>query len=111
MNFRVVGNAIEFSGGHRAQLDAPVLHTLDLGHLLIVVLDPGPLGNYPENVIALNDEGRWVWRVQEFEFPHGRTPYTGAYLTRGGLALYNQSGVEAFIDQASGRIQRTDLAR
>ena len=78
---------------------------------MIVVLDPGPSRAMPENVYALNAEGRVVWRVQRFEFPRGRTPYTGAYEVAGELALFNQSGVEAFIDRSTGRILRTELVR
>jgi hypothetical protein len=111
MRFRVLRDAIEFASGQRAQFSAPVLHTLDLGDLLIVILDPGPSGQFPENVYAIDGEGRVVWRVQEYEFPHGRTPYTGAYVAPAGLALYNRSGVEAIVDPSNGRIVSTDLVR
>ena len=111
MNYRIVRDAVELVGGRRVQFDAPILDTLDLGSVLIVILDPGSGGQLPENVYAVDGEGRMLWRVQEFEFPHGRSPYTGAYVLPDGLALYNRCGVEALVDPVTGRILRSDFIR
>lgn len=111
MRYEVVSKSIRFASGAEVTFEQKPLEVLDTGSLLIVVLDPTDLEDLPENVYGIDEAGSIRWRVQRFAFAHGRPPYTGVSATREGVTLYNRSGVEVWIDPASGRILRTELIK
>ena len=112
MRFDVHGNTVRMASGTEQDFGRHIVCALDTGHILVVLLDPDDGPPMSENVFGLDDSARIVWRVQEFEFPNGRSPYTQISQSEdGSVKAYNFSGIMAVLEPQSGRITRSYLAK
>lgn len=112
MQFSVEGSIVRLDSGAVRDFGRRVQRIVDTGSLLVVLLDPDDGSTVSENVFALDSNAQVVWRVQEFEFPNGRTPYT--QISRGddgSIKAYNFSGIMAVLDPTSGRVIRSYVAK
>lgn len=111
MKYKVVSNSIRLASGQEVAFERRPLEVADTGTVLIVVLDPTGVEDLPENVYGVDTSGRVRWRVQRFDFAHGRPPYTGVNVSARGVTLYNRSGVEVLIDPLTGRVLDSEFTR
>ena len=112
MRFSTQGSVVTISGGNHHDFGRQIKRVLDLGSQLVVLLDADDGPPTSENVEALDESGQIIWRVQQFDFPHGRTPYTQISLAHDGtVKAYNFSGIMAVIDPRTGRIIRSYVAK
>jgi hypothetical protein len=112
MQFSAQGSVVTLSGGSRRDFGRRVKKVLDLGTRLVVLLDSDDGPPVSENVVALDSSAQVIWRVQEFDFPNGRTPYTQISQAEDGtVKAYNFSGIMVVLDPQTGRITRSYVAK
>jgi hypothetical protein len=112
MTFSAHGNLLLTASGASHDFGRRIKRVLDLRTVLVVLLDAEDGAPLSENIYGVDYSGRVVWRVQAFEFPHGRSPYTQISAAEGGrVNAYNFSGIMAEVDSRDGRIIRSYLSK
>ena len=112
MQFSAQGSVVTVGTRGRRDFGRRVKKVLDLGSRLVVLLDSEDGPPISENVVALDGTAQVIWRVQQFEFPNGRTPYTQVSIADDGtVKAYNFSGIMAVLDPQTGRIVRSYVAK
>lgn len=112
MHFDIQGSTVRTGTGATRDFGRRIRRAVDLGPILVVLLDPDDGPGTSENVYALDASARLVWRVQARQFPNGRTPYSQISRTdEGAIEAWNPCGVMVVLNPRDGRIIHSYLSK
>jgi outer membrane protein assembly factor BamB len=104
MHAHATGNTLHLPSGKSVRFDAPLLTVVELGGVIVVVLAQPEGRDMPENVYAVDDSGRVIWRISTRDFPEGPDYYVGASAAGSAVRLIHFSGFVLDVDPSTGRV-------
>jgi hypothetical protein len=110
MTFEFHGTRLPTSEGATVEFDHTIREVVEVGDVLIVLLDVPPKESMTENVFGVSKAGQILWQIERI--PATATDpvncYTSIFPPKGGIVrLYNWNGTGVRIDPQTGKVLAT----
>ncbi|RVU01326.1 hypothetical protein EOD41_05010 [Mucilaginibacter limnophilus] len=100
-------NKLHFPHGNPVEFEYPIQEQLQIGDVIVVLLDIPPKVKYELNVFAFSTSGDFLWRVQETElfYRGSNCPYVGLTITDNQqLVQFNWCDTAIIMNPSTGEI-------
>src|SRR5438105_1545348 len=114
MNWKIYGKRIVAPNRSVAEFEFPVKETVDVGAVLVVLLDVPPDKVMSENVFGVSKNGEILWQIERVPeiAADSASVYTGIFgHDENIVCLGNWIGVAAEVDARNGKVIRNWITK
>ncbi len=102
--FSVSGSKVRTASGQEVNLPYPVWECVEIGALLVVVLNVPVRKDYPRNVVAIGADARIVWQIAPVQSVVHHGAFVGVERNGDVVRAHHFDGWAYDLDPATGRI-------